>query len=272
MRCYIRWQHRTRPGIMRNFVTATLHACIVIAAAACNSSCATRVDGDTLAMVVKPSSSTTETEIASAIQDLISTYPVCVRVPLFRTVDVGPVNLDPAELKLGEEDAEDAFDAMVRLGYMTKAPRPDLGKRVFEFKRTQLGSDAANRGSGESTSSTILGSGGFCMPAGRKLVRIEKIGHPPEPDSTYVIVDFIHTEDPASVWAQNPDLRQLAGGEHGRIAPRPLVGRVLMSRVWLRDKHPLKGAPDSGALWAPDYDRIHNRWIDLRWGAVYLRP
>lgn len=258
---------------MRNPLTATLHACLVIAAAACTGGCATPVDHDTQLIVVPPSRSTTETEITAAIQDLISTYPVCVRVPLFRTVDVRPVDLDPAKLKLNEEDDEEAFDVMVRLGYMTKTPRPDLGGRVFEFKRTPLGSDAKNLGPGDSAAPASLGSGGFCMPAERKLVRITNIDHRAEvADSEYWIVDFIHTEDPASVWAQNPDLRRLAGGEQGQTAPRPLVGRVLMSRVWIRDNHPLKNAPDSGALWAPQYDYIHNRWIDIRWGAVNLRP
>lgn len=258
---------------MRNFVTASLHACILIAAVACSSSCATPVDDETTLIVVHPSVSTTETEITAAIQDLISTYPVCVRVRQFRTVDVGPVNLDPAKLKLGEEDAENAFDVMVRLGYMTKAPRPDLGSRVFEFKRTQLGLDAADLGPGEAIPSATLGSGGFCMPASRKLVQIKNIEYQAEvADSRYLIVDFIHAEDPASVWAQNPDLRRLTGGEHGQIPSGHLVGRVLMSRVWMRDKHPLKGAPDSGALWAPSYDHIHDRWIDIRWGGVNLRP
>ena len=126
---------------------------------------------------------------------------------------------------------------------------------------------------GDSTTSATLGSSGFCMPAERKLVQTKNIEHQAEvADSRYLIVDFIHTEDPTSVWAQNPDLRRLAGGEHGQIPPGPLVGRVLMSRVWLRDKHPLKGAPDSGALWAPQYDHVHNRWIDVRWGGVNLRP
>lgn len=258
---------------MRNFATATLHACIVIAAAACTSSCATPVDDETSLIVVHPSRSTTETEITTAIQDLISTYPVCVRVPLFRTVDVRPVNLDPAKLKLDEEDAENAFDVMVRLGYMMKAPRPDLGNHVFEFKRTQLGMDAAKLRPGESIPSATLGRGGFCMPAGRKLVQIKNIEYQAEvADSRYLIVDFIHTEDAASVWAQNPDLRRLTGGEHGQVPPGPLVGRVLVSRVWMRDKHPLKDAPDSGALWAPSYDHIHDRWIDIRWGGVTLRP
>ena len=255
---------------MRKSITATLYACIAIAATACSSS---PVDDDTPYMVVPPSPSTPKSEIRAAIEDLISTYPVCIRVPLFRAVDVRPLNLDPPRLGLNDEDAELAFDVMVRLGYMTKVPRPDLGDRVFEFKRTQLGDDAGELRAGEATNSAIIGSGGFCVPARRKLVEIKNIEDNAKiADSRYLIVDFIHTEDPASVWAQNPDLRQLAGGEHGQVPSGPLVGRVLLQRVWLRDKHPLQGAPDSGALWAPNYDYVHNRWTDIRWGGVNLRP
>jgi hypothetical protein len=258
---------------MRRYILLALRACVVVAAAACGSSCATPVDDETIIIIVPPSPLTTEAEIAFAIQDLISTYPVCINERLFRTVGVRPVNLDPAKLHIDEEDAEAAFDVMVRLGYMTKVARPDLGNRVFEFKRTQLGTDAAKLRAGESTDSAIVGSGGFCMPARRKLVEIKGIeDKTSDPDSRYLIVDFIHTEDPASVWAQNPDLRQLAGGEHGQVSPGPLIGRVLMQRVWLRDKHPLKGAPESGELWAPEYDYAHNRWVDVRWGHVNLRP
>jgi len=257
---------------MRKYVAVILKVCVAIAAAACGSSCVTGIDDQTQIIAVPPSPSTPQTEITAAIQDLISTYPVCIHMPLFRAVDVRPVNLDPAKLRLDEEDAEAAFDVMVRLGYMTKVPRPDLGNHVFEFKRTQLGTDAEKLRAGESTDSAIVGSGGFCMPARRKLVEIKSIDNSKVADSRYLIVDFIHTEDPASVWAQNPDLRRMAGGEHGQVAPGPLVGRVLMQRVWLRDKHPLKGAPDSGELWAPNYDYIHNRWTDIRWGGVNLRP
>lgn len=255
---------------MRKYISAALYTCVAIAAVACSS---TPVDDDTQIITVPPSPSTTKAEITAAIQDLINTYPVCIRIPLFRTVDARPVNLDPAKLTLGEEAAEAAFNVMVRLGYMTKVPRPDLGDHVFEFKRTQLGTDADTLRAGESTDSAIVGSGGFCMPARRKLVEIKNIeAETKVADSKYLIVDFIHTEDPASVWAQNPDLRQLTGGDRGQLPSGPLVGRVLLQRVWLRDRHPLKGAPDSGALWAPNYDYVHNRWTDIRWGGVNLRP
>jgi len=257
---------------VRRYIIGTLRACVVFAAVACGGGCATPVDDETKIIVVPPSPSTKEAEITAAIQDLISTYPVSIFERLFRNVDVRPVNLDPAKLSLDDEDAEIAFDVMVRLGFMTKAPRPDLGNRFFEFKRTQLGTDAANLRAGESTDSAIVGSGGFCMPARRKLVEIKNVEHAKVADSWRLIVDFIHTEDPASVWAQNPDLRQIAGGEHGQVPAGPLVGRVLLQRVWLRETHPLKGAPESGALWAPQYDYVHNRWIDVRWGGVTLRP
>ena len=258
---------------MRKYITAALQACLVIAAAAYSCGCATPVDNETRIVTVVPSPSTTEAEITAAIRDLISTYPVCIHVPLFRNVDARPVNLDPAKLRLGEEDAETGFNVMVRLGYLTKTPRPDLGARVFEFKRTQLGTDAANLRAGESTDSAIVGSGGFCIPARRQLVQVTNIDQQAKvADSGYWIVDFIHTEDPESVWAQNPDLRQMTGGEHGQVPPGPLNGRVLLQRVWLRDTHPLKGAPNSGALWAPDFDHIHGRWNDVRWGGVNLRP
>jgi hypothetical protein len=244
------------------YVAGTLRACVLVIAAACAGGCATNVDDDIPWMIVPPSRSTTEAEITAAIQDLISTYPVCIRIPLFKTVDTRPVDLDPAELGLEDEDAEIAFDVMVRFGYMTRTPRPDLGSRFFEFKRTPLATDPA-----------IVKSGGFCMPARRKLERITNIDRQEtEADSSYWIVDFVHAQDPESVWAKNPDLRQLAAGEHGSVASRPLNGRVLLQRVWLRDRHPLEGAPESGELWAPSYDHIHNRWNDIHWGHVNLRP
>lgn len=253
---------------MRKYIAATLYACVAIAAAACSS---TRVDDDTRMIIAPPSRWTTKTEITAAVEDLISTYPVCINVPLFRAVDARPVDLDPAKLGLRERDAEPAFDVLVRLGYLTRAPRPDLGNRVFEFKRTQLGIDAGQLRAGESADSAIMGARGFCMPARRKLVQIKNIERSKVVDSWLMIVDFIHTEDPASVWAQNPDLRRLAGGERGDVPSGPLVGRVLLQRVWLRDRHPLQGAPQSGALWAPEYDYVHNRMIDVRWGGVVLR-
>lgn len=260
---------------MRKYIFGTLQACAVIASAACAGGCATRVDDETEIVAELPSRSTTEAEITAAIQDLISTYPVCIFVPLFRTVDAGPVNLDPAKLGLRDEHAEVAFDVMVRLGYMTRTPRPDLGARVFEFRRTGLATDAAKLGAGDTTETAIVGSGGFCIPARRILVRIQNIEYPAkDADSTYprsLTVDFIHTEDPASVWATNPDLLEMAGGAHGKVSSGPLAGRALISRVWLRNKHPLKGAPESGELWAPQYDLAHNRWVDVRWGSVILR-
>ena len=139
---------------MRKSIAATLYACIAIAATACSS---TPVDDDTPYMVVPPSPSTPKSEISAAIKDLISTYPVCIRVPLFRAVDVRPLNLDPPRLGLNDEDAELAFDVMVRLGYMTKVPRPDLGDRVVEFKRTQLGDDAGELRAGERVRTEKLG-------------------------------------------------------------------------------------------------------------------
>ena len=56
---------------MRKSITATLYACIAIAATACSSS---PVDDDTPHMVVPPSPSTPKSEIRAAIEDLISTY------------------------------------------------------------------------------------------------------------------------------------------------------------------------------------------------------
>jgi len=248
--------------MVSEYVVATLRACALVIALACTCSCATTVDDETLVMLAPPSRSTTDAEITAAIQDLISTYPVCIRVPLFRTVDARPVDLDPAKLNLGEEDAELAFDVMVRFGYMTRTPRPDLGSQFFEFKRTPLVTDSA-----------VVEKGGFCMPARRKLERITNVDRlEKDADSRYWIVDFVHTQDPESAWARNPDLLQLAGGEHGFVPSSPLNGRVLLQRVWLRDKHPLKGAPESGELWAPNYDYIHNRWNDIHWGHVNLRP
>ena len=254
---------------MRKSIVDILYVCIAIAAAACSSM---PVDDDTRTIIAAPSPSTPKSEITAAIEDLISTYPICIDVPLFRAVDVRPVDLDPAKLRVNDEGSETAFDVMVRLGYMTKVPRPDLGNRVFEFKRTQLGTDAGQLRAGESTDSAIIDRGGFCMPARRKLVEIKNIENNVEvADSRYLIVDFIHTEDPASVWAQNVDLRQLAGGEHGQVPSGSLVGRVLLQRVWLRERHPVQGAPESGELWAPEYDYVHNRWTDIRWGGVNLR-
>jgi len=255
---------------MRKPIADILYACIAIAVAACSPM---PVDDDTPMIIAAPSPSTPKSEITAAIEDLISTYPVCIDVPLFRAVDVRPVDLDPAKLSVNDEDSEMAFDVMVRLGYMTKVPRPDLGNRVFEFKRTQLGTDAGQRRAGESADSAIIGTRGFCMPARRKLVEIKNVEDKTKvADSWYLIVDFIHTEDPASVWAQNADLRQLAGGERGQVPSGSLVGRVLLQRVWLRDRHPVRGAPESGELWAPEYDYVHNRWTDIRWGGVNLRP
>jgi hypothetical protein len=254
---------------MRKSLADILYACIAFAAAACSSM---PKHDDTPMIIAAPSPSTPKSEITAAIEDLISTYPICIDVPLFRAVGVRPVDLDPAKLRVTDEGSETAFDVMVRLGYMTKVPRPDLGNRVFEFNRTQLGTDAGELRAGESTDSAIIGTRGFCMPARRKLVEIKNIEKRTKVvDSRYLIVDFIHTEDPASVWAQDADLRQLAGGEHGQLPSGPLLGRVLLQRVWLRDRHPVRGAPKSGELWAPEYDYVHNRFTDIRWGGVTLR-
>jgi hypothetical protein len=230
----------------------------VLAGCVALSSCAMPIDDATDLAVVMPSRSTSSAEIAGAIQELIKTDPICARIPGLRLVG-RPVDFDRVE------GAQEDLDLLVDLGYLTKTAAPDRGKRGFKYERTERGQDTH-----------ILGASGFCLPAERVLVsvtHVERKRNAPGylgPDG-YLIVDFTHTLDPNSIWAHEPALAKLMAGNQAVLLPGPLEGRALLSRVWLRSEHPLKGAPHSGALWAVSYDPVHNRWEGGRWGALTLK-
>jgi hypothetical protein len=242
--------------LILNLKICVLAACVAL------SGCATALSDETELAVVMPSRSTSASEVTSAIQELIKTYPVCVIVRPLRLVGRPSVDFDRAE-GARYEDAEEELDALVRLGYLTKTALPDLGKRVFRFDRTERGKDT-----------NVIQSGSFCLPAERVLVSVTNIRREAKADSFgtgYLIVDFTHTLDPQSVWAQEPALAKLMPGDWVAFQPGPIEGRALLSRVWMRSEHSLKGAPHSGVLWAVSWDAVHNRWEGGRWGAVSLK-
>jgi hypothetical protein len=252
-----------------------LKSCVVAACLALAGCSAPLVTDKTEFTAVMPSPSTSSAEIASAIQELIKTYPVCSRLPALRLVGRPAVNFDPRSGKVPlEGDAEADLDVLVRLGYLAKTAFPDLGERVFSYDRTERGQDT-----------NIIGTNGFCLPAERVLVSVTSVEREidtrglPElgPVSRteaarygHLVVKFTHTADPNSIWAQEPALIKLVAGHRAVLPPGPAEGRALLSRVWIRGEHPLQGAPDSGVLWALSWDGVHNRFEGGRWGGLTL--
>jgi hypothetical protein len=241
----------------------SLKSCVLAACVALYG-CATPIDDVTEFAVVIPSRSTSNSEVSSAIQELIRTYPVCPIVRPLRLVGLPSVNLDPLS-KVGSSynDAEPVLDVLVRLGYLTKTALPELGNTVFKFERTERGKDT-----------DIIGTDRVCLPAERVLVSVTNVERATKDTGVdwggYLVVDFTHRLDPQSIWAQEPGLVKLVHGNHPALRPGPIEGRALLSRAWMRSEHPLEGAPHSGALWAVSYDPVHNRWEGGRWGSVNL--
>jgi hypothetical protein len=235
----------------------SLKSCVFAACVALGG-CATPISDETDFAVVTPSRSTSISEVTSAIQELIRTYPVCTIVPPLKLVGRPAVDFERAE-GARFEDAEAQLDALVRLGYLTKTALPDLGKRVFKFDRTERGKDPNS-----------IEYARFCLPAERALVSVTNVKREASitGSGTELVVNFTHVLDPNSIWAQEPALVNLMPGDWVAFQPGPIEGRVRLSRVWMRSEHPLKGAPHSGALWAVSWDGVHNRWEGGRWGAL----
>jgi hypothetical protein len=255
----------------------SLKSCVFAACVAFSGYATALVDDETELIAVMPAPSTSSEEIASAIQDLIKTYPVCSRLRALRLVGKPAMNFDPSAAKVPfEGDAEADLDVLVRLGYLTKTAFPDLGKRMLKYDRTERGQDT-----------NIIGTTDFCLPAERVLVSVTSVereidtdtgGLPllgPESRATaarsgHLVVKFTHTADPNSIWTQEPALIKLVAGDRAVLLPGPAEGRALLSRVWIRGEHPLEGAPDSGVLWALSWDSVHNRFEGGRWGGISL--
>ncbi|GFE84923.1 hypothetical protein GCM10011487_69230 [Steroidobacter agaridevorans] len=236
----------------------SLKRCVFAACVALAGCTTPLVDDGTDFIAVTPAPSTTRAEIASAIQDLIKTYPVCYPLRALRLVGQRAANFDPNAGKVRYDDAEADLDVLVRLGYLTKTAFPELGEHVFKYDRTERGQDE-----------DIIGTSGFCLPAERVLVSVTSIER--EMDSGRLAVKFTHAADPNSMWVQEPALIKLVGGNRAVLLSGPAEGSARLSRVWIRSEHPLKGAPDSGALWALSWDAVHHRYEGGRWGGVYLR-
>jgi hypothetical protein len=260
---------------MSQMLIGNLKSC-VLATYVALSGCATPlVDDDTELITVMPAPSTSSAEIASAIQDLIKTYPVCARLRALRLVGRPAVDFDALAGKVTLEDnAEAELDVLVRLGYLTKTAFPDVGKRVFKYDRTERGQDT-----------NIIGTAGFCLPAERVLVSVTNVereidtgGVPmlrPASRATaarhgHLVVEFTHSLDPNSIWAREPAVLKLVAGDRAVLLPGAVAGRALLSRAWVRSEHPLKGAPDSGVLWALSWDGVHNRFEGGRWRGITL--
>lgn len=251
----------------------SLKSCILAACVALAACTAPLIDDATEMSVLMPGPSTSSEEIASAIRDLIKTYPVCRRLHALRLVGRA-VNFDRAR-GAAIEGTEEDLDALVRLGYLTKTALPESGERVFKYDRTERGQDT-----------NIIGTSGLCFPADRVLVAVTSVerelnatrrpslGDPVSPEAAardgYLLVKFTHAADPKSAWVQEPDLVKLVGGNRAALLPGPAEGSARLSRVWIRAEHPLKGAPESGALWALSWDAVHNRYENGRWGGMYM--
>jgi hypothetical protein len=240
-----------------------LQSCIFVACLAL-SGCATPIDDQTDLVVAMPARSTSNAEVASAVQELIKTYPVCVTVRPLRLIGRPAVNFNaPGSPARHYEDPEEKLDVLVRLGYVEKTAVPDGGEPAFRYALTDRGKDP-----------NIINRDVFCLPAERLLISVTNIERWRKTNAFgqdgYLVVDFTHELDPKSVWTQDAALVKLMGGKRTELLPGPIKGRALLSRVWMRSEHPLKGAPHTGALWAVSYDPVHNRWEGGRWGAVTL--
>jgi hypothetical protein len=265
-------RHRISQGQgMSQMLIGTLKSCVFAACIALSGCAMPLVDDETEFAAVMPAPSTSSAEIASAIQDLIKTYPVCSRLRALRLVGRPAAKLDPHAF---DGNAEADLDVLVRLGYLTKTAFPDLGKLVLKYDRTERGQDT-----------NIIGPNGFCFPADRVLVSVTSVEREIDTHGLpavgpvsrasaarfgHLVVKFTHTADPNSIWAREPGLIKLVAGRRAVLLPGPAEGRALLSRVWIRGEHPLKGAPDSGALWALSRDRVHNRFEGGRWGGITL--
>lgn len=256
---------------MSRALIGALKRCALVACVALSGCATPLVDDQTEAIAVMPAPSTSIAEIASAIQDLIKTYPVCSPLRALRLVGRSAINFDPDAMKV-PDDAEADLDVLVRLGYLTKTAFPELGERFFKYERTELGQDQE-----------VIGNSGFCFPAERVLVSVTSVERENETGewplvgpmtrasgarSGHLVVTFTHTADPNSIWAKEPALIDLVAGTGAAVSPVLAEGRALLSRVWIRNEHPLKGAPDSGELWALSWDPVHHRYEGGRWGAI----
>jgi hypothetical protein len=219
--------------------------------------CAT-IDDEVQSVITMPARSTSESEIAAVIATSIKEYPICTRVFALRLVGK-PVDFHEAiEKNFRHQDSEAVLDVLVRAGYLTKVPRLDLGWRVIEYQRTE-----------RSQSHDVMSYGRLCVPAERKLIAVtavERVAKASFEHSGHLLIRFTHALDPASIWAKETDLVQLMDGRSPDVTPlsnpRVFDGEAELYRVWIRGKHPLKGAPHNGELHAIKYDGVHYGYVN----------
>lgn len=214
-------------------------------------------------VVVIPARSTSDSEIATAIQELISTYPLCAAVPSLRLVGK-EVDFDPTSKEARRyEGAEQVLDVLAQLGYLTKSARPDVGEKVAKYDRSE-----------KSRNEEAIFYDRICLPADRKLVSISKVERVTEfarwRGDGYLTVDFSHVPAPESIWLREPALVRIFEESFLPVSDR-IHGNAKLSRVWIREEHPLKGAPHNGVLWALKYDGIHKGYEGGRWGALVFQ-
>lgn len=234
-------------------IRAFASLCALLAAASCVSDLP-----ETVEFVVAPvKRNVSSVEVRAAVERQLAITEVCIGTPdaywrNSRTVEFGPVQWRGMPIA---SDVEARLDDFVKMGLWTKTAKPSEGSRVFEYIPTKRG-QGAYRGR--------YNDAAFCLPAERKLVRVVSTRRD---KSGTLHVSYIYTGD-RPTWLPTDE----TAARYGAVLPPPGVpheGTVSLQRVWRRAQHPVKGAPQSGALEPWCYDSVHNRPVycaaDFQW-------
>lgn len=213
-------------------------------------------------------------EVRAVVEREVAQARVCMRIPpvwwqRHMVVRFGPPNWRGLRIPA---DAEARLNDFVEMGFWTREDLAEDGVNLVRFQLTELGAQSIR---GE----PYYGTGRFCPPGERRLVRIletTRLAAEPSPpfpgfdphgsERLRVRFEWIGVETPS--WLPTAELRERYAArlpQHEQI----LSGGVTLYRVWRRDEHPLTNAPHSGALQPFCYDSIHNLLEEC---AVFGRP
>ena len=203
-------------------------------------------------------------EVRAVVEREVAEARVCMRIPPVwwqrqMVARFGPPNWRGLSIPA---DAEARLNDFVEMGFWTREDISEDGVNLVRLQLTELGAQSIR---GE----VYYGTGQFCPPGERRLVRVLEITRlaaepsPPflgfDPDGSErlrVRFEWIGVETPS--WLPTAELRARYASrlpQHEQI----LTGGVVLYRVWRRGEHSEANAPHSGALQPFCYDNIHNR-------------
>jgi hypothetical protein len=202
-------------------------------------------------------------EVASAVQALVTTAPICLPWPGLWIQDLERRNIFLVRYDLMARDWGEASAAngrrrmqeFVDMGLLTQVERIDIGPNIIEYTLTQAG-DELLRGSPYSTSGVRPS---FCLIAPRRVVDITDMQWGQFECGT-LLVRFTHVADDWPAWAQSEDLRARISSSwppNGMVAE----GTVSLGRQWFSRQAMPPGLERNGALRSVCFDSERGRVI-----------